>query len=185
MMAIRVLLDHGVPASQIIFCTFLVAADGGVHHIQEAFPGVRMVTGAVDGRVVEAWIGDDTTQPMTGIQQSGQTGTRRKVWNIEPGMGHIGTLLDLFDTRRKVEKCLRHRRTLLLMRPSFQLHISSSGLTRYISFIGHDRIETIRRHCFCLTQRTCLQNANLRLLYTSTTLESPNRFNTGYDAART
>ncbi|SRR5258708_32159604 len=57
------------------------------------------------------------------------------------------------------------------------------GLTRYISFInGHDRIETIRRHCFCLT---CLQNANLRLLYTLTKLESPNRFNTGYDAART
>jgi len=90
MMAIRVLVDHGVPASQIIFCTFLVAADGGVYHIQEAFPGVRIVTGAVDGRVVEAWIGDDSTQPITSVQQSGQTGTRRKVWNLEPGMGHVG-----------------------------------------------------------------------------------------------
>lgn len=114
MMAIRVLLDHGVPAPQIIFCTFLVAADGGIHHIQEAFPGVRIVTGAVDGRVVEGWIGDDTARPTIGIQQSG---TRRKVWNIEPGMGHVGAFLSLFDGQHGPEECLHHRRTLLLMTP--------------------------------------------------------------------
>ncbi|KAF8340521.1 uncharacterized protein EI90DRAFT_3143886 [Cantharellus anzutake] len=87
MMAIRILLDHGVPASQIIFCTFLVAADGGVHQIQRAFPGVKIVTGAVDGRVVEAWIDEDVIQVGSNPRQSA---TRRKVWNLEPGMGHIG-----------------------------------------------------------------------------------------------
>jgi uridine kinase len=76
MMAIRVLLDHGVSAGHIIFATFLVASGGGIITIQEAFPGVRVVTAAVDARLKEAWVGD--------------ANTGRRVWHVEPGMGHLG-----------------------------------------------------------------------------------------------
>lgn len=76
MMAIRVLLDHGVQADHIIFAAFVVASGGGIVAIQEAFPGVRVVTAAVDAVLKEAWVGDARTG--------------RRVWHIEPGMGHIG-----------------------------------------------------------------------------------------------
>ncbi|KAF8322524.1 PRTase-like protein [Clavulina sp. PMI_390] len=76
MMAIRVLLDHGVPADHIIFVTFLVAKGGGIVTMQEAFPGIKVVTAAVDAKLKEGWVGDAKTG--------------RKVWNVEPGMGHLG-----------------------------------------------------------------------------------------------
>lgn len=75
-MAIRVLLDHGVLPEHIIFAAFVVAADGGIVTVRRAFPGVRIITGAIDAKLVEGWVGD----PKDG----------RKVWNIVPGMGHIG-----------------------------------------------------------------------------------------------
>lgn len=47
MMAIKVLLDHGVPQDNIIFLTFLISRRGryAVHH---AFPQVRIITAAID-----------------------------------------------------------------------------------------------------------------------------------------
>jgi len=75
MMAIRILLDHGVREDHIIFATFIIAAGGGVATIRNAFPGVRIVTGVVDDKVVESWDDED--------------GRRRRVWGVEPGMGHI------------------------------------------------------------------------------------------------
>jgi uridine kinase len=51
-MAIKVLLDHGVPQSNIIFLTFLISRRGrfAVHH---AFPSVRIVTAAIDDGLEE------------------------------------------------------------------------------------------------------------------------------------
>ncbi|KAL6307459.1 armadillo/beta-catenin/plakoglobin [Sparassis latifolia] len=83
-MAIRILLDHGVRQDHIIFVTFLVARCGGIYGLQHAFPHVRTVCGAVDDGLREMWLealddGDDHHE-MEG----------RKVWVVEPGMGHIG-----------------------------------------------------------------------------------------------
>ena len=47
-MAIRTLLDHGVQQDHIVFVTFLVARYGGIEVLHRAFPGVRIVCGAVD-----------------------------------------------------------------------------------------------------------------------------------------
>ncbi|KAI0775302.1 armadillo/beta-catenin/plakoglobin [Trametes elegans] len=105
-MAIRVLLDHGVPQENIIFVTFIVAACGGVQVLQRAFPRVRIVCGVVDPVLRESWALWDTT-PAHGpethdAQVEGGAGTPtvktkaeaeaegRKVWVVEPGMGHIG-----------------------------------------------------------------------------------------------
>lgn len=46
-MAIRVLLDHGVPESNIIFLTFLIARRGHLS-VHRAFPSIRIVTAAID-----------------------------------------------------------------------------------------------------------------------------------------
>lgn len=81
MMAISVLVDHGIPPSHIIFAAFVVASSGGILTIQNAFPGIRVVTGAVDSELREAWIGGEEGEDEDG----------RRVWHIEPGMGHIGT----------------------------------------------------------------------------------------------
>ncbi len=59
-MAIRVLLDHGVQQENIIFVTFVVAAAGGVRVLQRAFPGVRIVCGALDPVLRESWALWDT-----------------------------------------------------------------------------------------------------------------------------
>ena len=97
-MAIRVLLDHGVPQENIIFVTFVVAACGGVRVLQRTFPKVRIICGAIDPVLRESWALWDTT-PQS---EDGEVGTPtaktkaeaeeegRKVWVVEPGMGHIG-----------------------------------------------------------------------------------------------
>ena len=82
-MAIRILLDHGVREDHIVFATFIIAAGGGVATIRDAFPGVRIVTGVVDDRIVESLVDEG--------------GRRRRVWGIEPGMGHIGWYIDNFE----------------------------------------------------------------------------------------
>ncbi|KAJ8588445.1 P-loop containing nucleoside triphosphate hydrolase protein [Rhizopogon salebrosus TDB-379] len=84
-MAIRTLLDHGVQQDHIIFVTFLVARNGGVTILQRAFPKVKIVTGAVDEGLREAWLDHYNEQ---GEGQS--EGDGRKVWIVEPGMGQIG-----------------------------------------------------------------------------------------------
>ncbi|TXT09214.1 hypothetical protein VHUM_02688 [Vanrija humicola] len=52
LMAIRVLLDHGVPERHITFLTFLVSRQA-VHTVRRAFPHVRIVTAAIDSRLDE------------------------------------------------------------------------------------------------------------------------------------
>lgn len=83
-MAIRVLLDHGVPQDHIIFVTFLVARCGGICMLQCAFPEVRFVCGTVDEGLREMW--------LDGIEEGeGQSAADgRLAWVVEPGMGHIG-----------------------------------------------------------------------------------------------
>lgn len=97
-MAIRVLLDHGVPQENIIFVAFIVASSGGVRALHHAFPRVRIVCGMVDPVLRECWAQwDDATpdawpqtpQPQTQPQML-TDGHGRKVWVVEPGMGHIG-----------------------------------------------------------------------------------------------
>ncbi|OBZ72542.1 Uridine-cytidine kinase-like 1 [Grifola frondosa] len=74
-MAIRVLLDHGVAQDHIIFIAFLVSANGGVRVLQRAPRDMGDVGGGGRRRAR-----DDA--------QSSREG--RKVWVVEPGMGHIG-----------------------------------------------------------------------------------------------
>jgi uridine kinase len=52
MMAIRILLDHDVPETNIMLLSLLMA-ESGVHAIGYAFPGVKMVTTAVDPEINE------------------------------------------------------------------------------------------------------------------------------------
>jgi uridine kinase len=106
-MAIRVLLDHGVRQDHIIFVTFLVAQSGGISVLRRAFPLAKVVCGAVDEGLREAW--------LDGYENDGHSETARcKYWVVEPGMGHIGKpshahpLGYIFDS-------YVHRRSLLLM----------------------------------------------------------------------
>ncbi|KIY71491.1 armadillo/beta-catenin/plakoglobin [Cylindrobasidium torrendii FP15055 ss-10] len=78
-MAIRILLDHGVPQDHIIFVCFLVARDGGVLVIRRAFPGVKIVCAAVDDNMEEGWLDDPNSEALG-----------RKFWLMQPGMGQIG-----------------------------------------------------------------------------------------------
>ena len=79
-MAIRVLLDHGVRQDHIVFVTFLVAVGGGISVLRRAFPHVKIVTGAVDGDMREAWLH---------VTESDHEETHR-CQVVEPGMGQIG-----------------------------------------------------------------------------------------------
>jgi uridine kinase len=78
LMAIRVLLDHGVQENHIVFVTFLGVTRGGMVVIRKAFPRIRFVCGAVDDGLREDWLQND----------DGSQG--RRVWSITPGMGSIG-----------------------------------------------------------------------------------------------
>ena len=84
-MAIRVLLDHGVRPEHIIFVTFLVARSGGITILHRAFPQVKVVCGAVDEVLREAWLDqyDKEGSEAPGAEQ-------RKCYIVEPGMGQIG-----------------------------------------------------------------------------------------------
>lgn len=96
-MAVRVLLDHGVPENQIILLTLLASARGGVWALQHAFPGVRIVAGSVDpGLRKFVW---PTTQhqrhkkalssPLAD-SDSDEPATERVVFAITPGCGQMG-----------------------------------------------------------------------------------------------
>merc|ERR1712013_22619 len=67
MMAIRVLLDHDVPEANINLVSLLMA-ESGVHTIAYAFPGVKIVTSAVDPEI------NDKFHVMPGLATLG-TGT--------------------------------------------------------------------------------------------------------------
>lgn len=47
-MAVRVLLDHGVPQHQIIFLALVASARGGLWVLHRMFPQVQIVVGGVD-----------------------------------------------------------------------------------------------------------------------------------------
>ena len=85
-MAIRVLLDHGVPQDHIIFVTLLVARGGGISVLRRAFPHVKIVCGAVDDEMKERWLegikGDENPE-----------GVGRVGWVMSPGMGQIGMMI--------------------------------------------------------------------------------------------
>ncbi|KAK7691089.1 hypothetical protein QCA50_006192 [Cerrena zonata] len=83
-MAIRILLDHGVPEDHIIFVTFLVARSGGIGALRKAFPTVKIVCGAIDDSLRETWL--EAIERGDGQIEA----EARKVWVVEPGMGHIG-----------------------------------------------------------------------------------------------
>lgn len=85
-MAIRVLLDHGVPEDHIIFVTFLVARAGGISVLRRAFPKVKIVCGAVDDEMLETWLEIPT-------EEGNSVGEGRKIWLMNPGMGQIGVFL--------------------------------------------------------------------------------------------
>lgn len=53
LMAVRVLLDHGVPEENILLCTILVSKMGGVWALSKAFPRVRIVSSAADDGLEE------------------------------------------------------------------------------------------------------------------------------------
>ena len=100
-MAIRVLLDHGVPQENIIFVTIIVAACGGVRVLQRAFPKVRIICGTIDPVLRESWAlwdtlpssaeaEDDEMRLLTAKTKAEAEAEGRKVWVVEPGMGHIG-----------------------------------------------------------------------------------------------
>ncbi|KAI5117967.1 hypothetical protein M0805_001628 [Coniferiporia weirii] len=86
-MALRVLLDHGVQPSHIVFVTFLIARDGGIAALRRAFPEVRIVCGAVDGVLSVRWV--EAAQTHEG-DDAGPGTERHKIWTIEPGIGQIG-----------------------------------------------------------------------------------------------
>ncbi|KAM0751561.1 armadillo beta-catenin plakoglobin [Meredithblackwellia eburnea MCA 4105] len=93
MMAIRVLLDHGVREEQIIFCCILVSKVGGVWAIKDAFPGVRVVTSEVDEGLEERWIWPEskgTTEDGSAKQSSGTETAPKRVFAILPGLGSFG-----------------------------------------------------------------------------------------------
>jgi len=47
LMAIRVLLDHGVKQENIVVVVFLISRNGGIHHICRTFPFVLLFTSAL------------------------------------------------------------------------------------------------------------------------------------------
>jgi len=76
-MAIRVLLDHGVREDRIIFVTIL-AAPRGAYVLNRLFPKVKIVSGGADPNLRPIWI------PDNGDDEG------RTILCIEPGMGHVG-----------------------------------------------------------------------------------------------
>jgi uridine kinase len=84
-MAIRVLLDHGVPEDHIIFVTFLAARSGGLSVLNRAFPAVKIVCGAVDDKLEERWLPHHVESEDADLDSDHQ-----KAWVIEPGMGQLG-----------------------------------------------------------------------------------------------
>lgn len=94
LMAIRVLTDHGILESHIIFLTFLISQRGGPNVIRRAFPRVRIVTSAIDDALKGTWavVGDgegDVSLRVPG-EEGGEEGKGRRQWVISPGMGNIG-----------------------------------------------------------------------------------------------
>lgn len=55
-MAVRILLDHGVPEENITVVVILLSRAGGIHHLCKTFPNINILTAAVDDELREMWI---------------------------------------------------------------------------------------------------------------------------------
>ena len=101
MMAIRVLLDHDVPEANINLVSLLMA-ESGVHTIAYAFPGVKIITSAVDPEI------NDRFHVMPGI---GNFGDRWKIffrcmdWIIDDQYGKQGC--DVTDGKDDVDVVIK------------------------------------------------------------------------------
>lgn len=101
-MAVRVLLDHGVPENQIILLTLLSSARGGLWSLHHAFPRIFIITASVDPRLQRfSWhttrtnadsdASDDTTNSSDASPQHAQTQPHERiVLAIMPGCGQMG-----------------------------------------------------------------------------------------------
>ncbi|WFD05196.1 uridine/cytidine kinase [Malassezia vespertilionis] len=89
-MAVRVLLDHGVPEDHIIILSLLVSAKGGVWALQYAFPKVTIVTAGIDpGLQRFVWPATQNEQPLQGDAVT-DAAKDRVVFAITPGCGQMG-----------------------------------------------------------------------------------------------
>ncbi|GAA6021657.1 hypothetical protein JCM10207_008103 [Rhodosporidiobolus poonsookiae] len=77
LMAVRILLDHGVREENIIICCILVAKVGGVWALKRAFPNVRVACSAADEGLEERW-------------EKTPSGENKKIFTICPGLGSFG-----------------------------------------------------------------------------------------------
>lgn len=83
LMAVRVLLDHGVLESHIIFCCMLVSRVGGIWALRRAFSGVRIVSSTVDDGLEERWVWPTDPYPKhsgreaTGRGREGERGPKK------------------------------------------------------------------------------------------------------------
>lgn len=68
-MAIRVLLDHHIPASQILFVTFVVTPQS-LLAVHAAFPGVKVITASVDRTVEKVLHHHSTTSRSSSSRRS-------------------------------------------------------------------------------------------------------------------
>ncbi|KAL7337475.1 armadillo beta-catenin plakoglobin [Rhodotorula toruloides] len=76
LMAVRILLDHGVKEENIIFCCILVSKVGGVWALKRAFPKVRIACSAADDGLEER------------VEKT--HGGEKKIFTILPGLGSFG-----------------------------------------------------------------------------------------------
>ncbi|GAA5906181.1 hypothetical protein JCM6882_006069 [Rhodosporidiobolus microsporus] len=77
LMAVRILLDHGVKEENIVVCCIIVAKVGGVWALKRAFPNVRIATSAADEGLEERW-------------EKSPSGEKKKIFTILPGCGSFG-----------------------------------------------------------------------------------------------
>lgn len=94
-MAVRVLLDHGVPPSQIVFLALLASAQGGVHALAQAFPELKIVVAGVDPGLKRSLVPDQDAPSLRTPDLVHHAGDRleqklRVCWALIPGMGNIG-----------------------------------------------------------------------------------------------
>ncbi|WRT68654.1 uridine kinase [Kwoniella shivajii] len=65
LMAIRVLLDHGIQSTNIIFLTYLITQPA-IHSVHRAFPEVKIVTASIDPELSEMHLSYDTNSLVLG-----------------------------------------------------------------------------------------------------------------------
>ncbi|GAA5831973.1 hypothetical protein JCM5353_002829 [Sporobolomyces roseus] len=77
LMAVRILLDHGVKEEKIIICCILISKVGGVWALRRAFPKVKVACSAADPGLEER------------VEQT-HDGKKKKIFTILPGLGSFG-----------------------------------------------------------------------------------------------